>query len=201
MNKYLDIYYKLFKEYGSQNWWPINELYNNKNYLVPETESDIFEICIGAILTQNTSWKNVEKSLGNLRKEKLIDANNILKIDVNKLSNIIKPSGYYNQKTKKLKLFAKFFIELNGRTPTRDELLSLWGIGKETADSILLYAYKQPNFVIDAYTRRLFGFSKETDYDDIRLEFEENLPRDYKLYNEYHALIVAKGKTLSKNQE
>jgi len=191
----LSIYSELLKKHKKQNWWPINNVYNNKNYKVPENDKEKFEICLGAILTQNTAWKNVEKALENLRKEKLIDPKKLINADIKEL---IRPAGYFNQKERKIKVFTKFYLGLKGRTPTRDELLSLWGIGKETADSILLYAYKQPIFVVDAYTRRLFGFSKEMDYDEIREKFEKALPRDYRIYNEYHALIVAEGKTLKK---
>lgn len=199
-NKILNIYNKLLDKYGKQNWWPVNGIYNNKDYSVPKNEDEQFEICIGAILTQNTSWKNVDKSLNNLRKENLLSAKKILLCNENKLKEAIKPSGYYNQKTKKLKLFAEFFASLNGRTPTREELLSIWGVGRETADSILLYAYKQPHFVVDVYTRRLFGFAKELDYDIIKAQFEKTLPKDYRIYNEYHALIVEQGKQISKSK-
>jgi len=213
MNKIKYIYKTLLKEYGKQNWWPtILSLdkeglslpkkltqsvcvYDNKNYSYPKTEKQKFEICLGAILTQGTNWVAVEKSLINLSKLNVINPNKILRINEEQLKEAIKPSGYYNQKAKYIVEFTNFFIKLNARTPTREELLSVKGIGKETADSILLYAYKQPVFVIDAYTRKLFGFSKNIEYDKIRIKFEKALPKDYRIYNEYHALIVAKGKS------
>jgi len=194
------IYKCLFSEYGAQGWWPLLDVkgYHPGDYSFPKTKKQIFEICIGAILTQNTAWTNVEKALVNLKKINAIDSGKILKMDIAKLKKAIKPAGYYNQKAKKLKEFAKFFIELKGKTPTREQLLKVWGVGKETADSILLYAYKIPVFVVDAYTRRIFSklgfFKKDADYDEIRNFFEENLPKDFKVHQEFHALIVEHAK-------
>lgn len=118
----------------------------------------------------------------------------IIRIDNKELAKIIKSSGYHNQKAKKLKEFCRFYLD---KDITRDKLLSVWGIGDETADSIMLYAYKKPFFVIDSYTRRFFsrlGFNFKT-YDEWQSFFHDNLPRDYKLFNEFHALIVAEGKS------
>ena len=117
-----------------------------------------------------------------------------------KIKKAIRPAGYFNQKYKKLVAFTKFFLSLKKRTPTREELLDIWGIGPETADSILLYAYKEPIFVVDAYTKKLLlknkiiPQAKKASYEDIQKLFMDNLERDYKLYQEYHALIVANGK-------
>ncbi|MFH1332522.1 MAG: endonuclease, partial [archaeon] len=121
----------------------------------------------------------------------------IIKIDNNKLSQYIKSSGYYNQKTRKLKEFAKY----KGET-TRENLLKIWGVGEETADSILLYAYNKPYFVIDAYTKRIFqrlGYKEKT-YQELQKLFTKNLPKDTKIYKEYHALLVELGKNYCKNK-
>jgi len=199
-NKILAIYHILLKEFKAQGWWPINQKYSSNNYSKPETEKEIIEICLGAILTQNTTWKNVEKSLIKLERNNLIDVNNLNKIETEKLSLIIKSSGYNNQKAKKLKEFTKFLV--SKKEITRENLLNIWGIGPETADSILLYAYKKPFFVIDAYTKRIFsrlGF-KENKYDELQKLFTKNIPEDYKFYNEYHALLVKLGKDICKKE-
>ena len=150
----------------------------------------------GKILTQNTSWKNVEKAIFNLNKEKLVDIKKIKKINLKKLASLIRPSGYYNQKAEKLKIAAKFFSK--NKAPTREELLDVKGIGPETADSILLYAFKKPYFVVDAYTKRIFSrigiCRQDIKYDELQLFFHKNLQKDAKLFNEYHALIVELGK-------
>jgi endonuclease-3 related protein len=211
MKKIKELYQTLLNKYGKQGWWPLLELhcsnaganptktgsikgYHPGNYSYPENERQKYEICLGAILTQNTSWPNVEKALLNLNGIKAIDPEVINEMDVDLLKELIRPAGYYNQKAKKVKIFTDFFIKLEGKTPTREQLLELWGVGKETADSILLYAYKVPIFVVDAYTRRIFNYDKKKEYDKIREEFEGILPKDYKLYQEYHALIVEHAK-------
>lgn len=180
------IYANLYQHYGAQGWWPINSEYKKGSFKMP-TRKEQFEIAAGAILTQNTSWKNVNKALDNLRKHNLLNKKAISSVPEKQLANLIKPSGYYNQKAKKLKHFAK-----SGRPATRENLLSTWGIGKETADSILLYAHQQPVFVIDAYTKRVFqrlGI-RQAGYDSLQEFFHKNLPKEHRLYNEYHALIV-----------
>jgi len=197
------VYQELFKEFGSQHWWP-----KHKGKKRPGFDPH-FEIIVGTVLTQNTAWKNVKKAIECLYEKNLLDAESIFAVPIKKLEICIKSSGYYRQKAKKLKIVAKFFSENNayhGRSskictkiPTRSQLLALWGIGRETADSILLYAFNHPIFVVDAYTRRLLaahGQKKlaKADYDKIREYFESQLPRDYKLFNEYHALIVRWGK-------
>lgn len=158
---------------------------------------------MGALLTQNTNWKNVEQALVNLSREGVMDVDSVLKIRKEKLAAFIKPSGYFNQKAIKLKELARRVKGRGGLKQflrvSRDSLLQIKGIGPETADSILLYAGKRPFFVVDAYTRRLFGgkfFSKDATYNNIRAFFESSLPKDRKLYNEFHALIVEKGKRL-----
>ena len=137
------IYDKLYKEHGPQGWWPINNKYNKKDFS-EKTEQEKFEISVGAILTQNTSWKNVEKALNRLRENNTLNRKTIKNISQEELAELIKSSGYHNQKARKLKEFTEFNKEI-----TRENLLTIWGIGQETADSILLYAYNQPIFVID----------------------------------------------------
>lgn len=215
MNQIKNIYKILLKEYGHQGWWPLCSLqntigknptktgsikgYHPKDYTFPKNDRQRFEICIGAILTQNTSWQNVEKALINLIKIKALNPKKILSIDEDKIKNAIKPAGYYNQKTRKLKEFSKFFIELKNKRPKREELLNIWGIGEETADSILLYAYKEPSFVIDAYTKRILEHKKiinnKATYQVIKDFIENNLNlKDFKIYQEFHALIVEHSK-------
>lgn len=197
----LDIYNKLLKEYGKQGWWP---LYNSKTdkfeykSKIPKTNKERLEICLGAILTQGTNWKNVEKALLSLIKNDLIDKEKLIKINENKLSQLIRSSGYYKQKTRKIKEFVKF-LESNKKV-TRENLLDIWGIGPETADSILLYAYNKPYFVVDNYTKRIFiklGYCKEKiKYDKLQKLIIINLPKRVNLYKEFHALIVEHGKNI-----
>jgi len=193
----LKIYNELLKKHGYQGWWPIKGKYHLKNYEYPKNEEEKAEIFIGAILTQNTSWKNVEKVIVNLKNKNLLNPKAILKIKRIQLAKIIRSSGYFNQKAKKLKEFCKF--HLKNKIPTREQLLSIWGIGKETADSILLYVYKQPVFVIDSYTKRLMNKLLKINfktYNEWQNFFHKNLPKDYKLFNEFHALIVAESKNM-----
>jgi len=211
MPKLTGIYAKLLKLYGPQGWWPLLDVegknptktgsmkgYHPKDYSYPKTDKQRFEICIGTILAQNTSWVQVEKALQNLKKINYVDPKKILKINESNLGKAIKPAGYFNQKAKKLKRFSEFYISLKGKVPSREELLNMWGIGPETADSILLYAYKKPYFVIDAYTKRIFSrlgfFSEKAKYDEMQKFFMDNFPKDYKKYNEFHALIVEHAK-------
>lgn len=199
MNRLTKIYKRLLKKHGHQGWWPLINKggYHPRDYNLPVSDNDRFEIAIGAILTQNTNWNNVKKALINLNNNSLLNAEQLLECDEERVKKCIKPAGYYNQKTKYLKNFTRFYTQLKN-PPTRSELLNIKGIGKETADSILLYAYKQPSFVIDAYTKRIFkkiGVLKgDESYEKIKELFENNLPKDYKLYQEYHALIVEEGK-------
>ncbi|MBI2663689.1 endonuclease [Candidatus Woesearchaeota archaeon] len=188
MLEFDEIYRILLKEHGPRKWWPT------------KTSKKKFEISVGAILTQNTNWINVEKALDNLIKHNLLSQEEIRKINVKKLAMIIKSSGYHNQKAKKLKEFIKFLD--SKKQINRENLLNVWGIGKETADSILLYSYNQPIFVIDTYTKRIFnrlGF-KEQSYDELQNLFMNNLKKDADLFKEYHALIVMHGKTVCKTK-
>jgi endonuclease-3 related protein len=196
----LKIYDSLYNYFGPLNWWP---------------GATPFEVMLGAILTQNTSWKNVEKAIKNLKKENLLEPQKLYDINQEELAQLIKPSGYYNIKAKRLKNFVTFFIEeFEGSTEKmfsgdgrelRKKLLEINGIGSETADSILLYAGEKPFFVVDAYTRRIFSrhkiIKKEDSYYQIQEYFEQNLPNEVKLFKEFHAQIVMLGKTIctSKN--
>lgn len=191
------IYTLLYNEFGEMHWWP---------------GEGIFEIIVGAILTQNTSWKNVERALENLKRKNLLIAERMNGVSEKNLAEIIKPSGFYNQKAKKLKGFLNFFFKrFNGSFEKlskeklfslRNELLSIPGIGNETADSILLYALNKPIFVVDAYTKRILTRHKiideKADYNATQKLFMENLPKDAKLFNNYHALFVKLGKDICK---
>lgn len=185
MNSIHAIYRQLYEAYGELHWWPA------------ETP---FEVMVGAILTQNTNWKNVEKALiglkGNLSPEALRH------MDKEGLKEAIRPSGFYNQKAERLLSLTQWLetyednLERIDAKPTQDiraELLAIHGIGRETADCILVYVFKRCSFVVDAYTRRLFdrlGFQVPKDYDAFREQIEEALPHDNGIYNRYHGLIV-----------
>lgn len=187
------LYQKLFSYFGPQYWWPAKSP---------------FEVMVGAILTQNTSWQNVEKAIVNLKKNKLLSARKMRKLPLKKLAFFIRPAGYYNIKAKRLKNFLQFFFEeykedvsRMKKTPLsslRKKLLALNGIGRETADSILLYALGKPIFVVDAYTKRILSrhglASADADYQDIQRMFMMQLPKSVKLFNEFHALLVRLGK-------
>ncbi len=197
-----EIYKKLLAEYGYQGWWPLFNgktgkiEYHQKDYILPKNDAQRFEICLGAILTQNTSWKNAEKALKNLRENNLLKRDKLILINSAKLAELIKSSGYNNQKAKKIKEFITFLD--SGKEISRENLLSVWGVGRETADSMLLYAYQRPIFVIDAYTKRIFsriGLCNENiSYDNLQQIFQNNLDNNSQLFNEYHALLVEHGK-------
>jgi endonuclease-3 related protein len=186
-------YDALLAALGPQNWWP---------------GRSAFEVIVGAILTQNTSWTNVEPAIRNLRREKLLTPRAMETVSLARLARLIRSSGYFRQKAKKLKCFVHFLRSEYGgsltrmfRTPTADlrkKLLRVHGIGQETADSILLYAGEHPVFVVDAYTRRLLErhelATPAQSYEEVRRLFEGSLPADAPLYNEFHALIVRTGK-------
>ena len=188
-----NIYEQLIKSYGPQHWWP---------------GEGKFECMVGAILTQNTSWSNVEKAIGRLKSEIELTVNSINEIPTDLLSDLIRPAGYHNQKALRLKGFAEFLIDnFEGilermqaieTEQLRNMLLSVKGIGPETADSILLYALERPVFLIDKYTYRILyrhGITySECSYDEMQALFTGNLPEDTQMFNEFHALIVKVGK-------
>ncbi len=195
----LKIYHSLFERFGSQHWWP---------------GDTPFEVIIGAILTQNTSWKNVERAIHSLKASGLFTPQGLYEIPIDTLAHLIRSSGYFNIKARRLKNFLSFlFKEYDGDIDVmfkegglvlRDKLLKINGLGPETVDSILLYAGGYPVFVIDAYTKRIFSrhshISTDTDYHQIQTLFMKSLPKDPHLYNEYHALIVRVGKDLCKKR-
>ncbi len=184
----LDIYERLYHRYGPQHWWP---------------GDGPFETIIGAILTQNTAWKNVERALDNLKTAQALSPQQLRELPIEALAQLIRPSGYFNTKARKLKAFAQHLGDryhddlgafLSQETaPLRQELLAIYGIGEETADDILLYAARLPSFVIDTYTRRIvlrLGIAPQKDrYGAFQGLFHENLYPDANLFNEYHALL------------
>ena len=187
------IYQKLLKHFGKQNWWPT------------KTNNKFTEVSIGAILTQNTNWKNVEKAIENLINENLLDLQKIKKIDLNRLKTLIKPAGFYNQKAQYIKNFAHKITNAEIKDINREFLLSIKGIGKETADSILLYGLDKPYFVVDAYTKRLFYRANiiETEkipYNQLQNLIQSQIPSDLEIYKEFHALIVELGKKYCKKK-
>ncbi len=186
------LYDLLLDFYGKQNWWPCRS-------------GDRWEIVAGAVLTQNCSWNNVEKALINLETARLVTAEKILSTNNDVLQNAIRPAGFFKQKAVYLKALAEFFIkneeeflQSSDFWSLRKRLLAVKGVGRETADEILLYAFQKPVFVIDAYTRRVaerhLHLNGLLPYDNLQKVFMEVLPSDVQLYGEYHALIIALGK-------
>jgi len=187
------IYKSLYRHFGPQHWWPADSA---------------FEVMVGAILTQNTNWLNVERAIKSLKKNKLLELNKLYNLPKTRLAKLIRPAGYYNIKAKRLKNFFSFLIKnYNGSLKKmceahmqdlREQLLSVNGIGAETADSILLYALDKPVFVVDAYTKRMLSrhglVNEKSEYAEVQKLFMQNLKNDVKLFNEFHALIVKLGK-------
>lgn len=190
----MEIYRLLHDRYGPQHWWP---------------GDSPFEIITGAILTQNTNWLNVEKAIANLKDAGVLDPVGLLQVDIDRLAGLIRPAGYFNIKARRLKAFIEWFFA-DGRqgsidsvaemtTDTlRESLVQIKGIGPETADSILLYAFDRPVFVVDAYTCRIMGrhrlLEPDADYEQVREFLESGTAADTTLFNEYHALLVRLGK-------
>jgi endonuclease-3 related protein len=193
----MEIYKRLYKAFGPRHWWP------------GETP---FEVMVGAILTQNTSWRNVEKAIQRLKEKGALNSEGIHQLKKSQLASLIQSSGYYRIKADRLKAFVNFLfeeyggeVEKMGREPlkmVREKLLRVKGIGPETADSILLYGLNKPIFVVDAYTKRVLArhrmISEGAPYEEIQKLFMNHLPIDEKLFNEYHALFVYLGKTVCK---
>lgn len=192
-HKLNSIYRKLYTHFGPQHWWPAD---------TP------FEVMVGAILTQNTNWLNVEKAIDNLKRRNLLSPQRLYRLSLKKLSSLITPAGYYNIKAKRLSEFLIFLykhykgslkkMSSDGTYELRQRLLTVNGIGPETADSMLLYALGKPIFVIDAYTKRIFLrhrlIKSDATYNEIQDLFMKNLKAYVKLFNEYHALLVRVGK-------
>jgi endonuclease-3 related protein len=191
--KVFEIYQKLYGYYGKQYWWPADSP---------------FEIMIGAILTQNTAWSNVEKAINNLKQENIINSKRLAKLSKSELSVLIKPSGFYNIKAKRLMSLVTFInktysgsidkMKQQKLSVIRPQLLTVHGIGEETADSILLYGLDKPIFVVDVYTKRIFTrhnyFDPKASYSLIQRFFMQNVPKTVKIYNEFHALLVTLAK-------
>lgn len=192
------VYTTLFDHYGPQGWWP------------GETS---FEVMVGAVLTQNTAWSNVEKAMANLKEARSLDVQTIATLDATALAELIRPAGYFNVKAKRLQNFCRWLLQQGGESALqqRDDatlrhgLLSVNGVGPETADDMLLYAFGRPVFVIDAYTRRIFSrlglITGDESYEQLRHLFEQQLAEGHgesdtrvQLFNEYHALIVIHAK-------
>jgi endonuclease-3 related protein len=191
------VYDRLLAANGRQHWWP---------------GDTVFEIMVGAVLTQNTAWTNVERAIANLKQAGALSPQSIVKAPPRRLAGWLKPSGYFNVKARRLRAMCRWLLEQGGtrkiaRLPTRElrqALLAVHGIGPETADDILLYAFRRPVFVIDAYTRRIFQrlrlIEGNEDYETLRRMFEATLDSDTQLFNEYHALIVAHGKDVCRKR-
>ncbi|MBZ0264257.1 hypothetical protein K8I28_06275 [bacterium] len=192
------LFQQLYDKWGDPYWWP---------------GDNAWEVAVGAILTQNTNWTNVEKALGNLRERQLHSSDAIISVDINTLAECIKPSGYFNMKAKKLKILAKWWkdavekgniLELKP-DEVRNELIALWGVGPETADSIACYAFGLPIFPVDAYTQRIYSRLHNLDnipkYHKIQEEVHTSLPADTLLFNYLHGLLVvlAKQHCVAKN--
>ena len=188
----LEVYERLYKHFGHLGWWPAKSP---------------FEVIVGAILTQQTSWKNVEKAISNLEKAGKLSIEGIATSPISELERLIYPTGFYKQKAVRLSIMAKHLYERydadltrffsRDKDTIREELLSIHGIGKETADSILLYAGEKLSFVVDAYTMRLLErlpINVKKSYDAVQEYFESHLPSDINIYKEFHALIVELGK-------
>jgi endonuclease-3 related protein len=191
------VYRRLQLRYGPQHWWP---------------GDTPFEIMVGAILTQNTAWSNVEQAIGNLTRHGRLDPERLLALREERLAEWLRPSGYFNVKARRLKAFCRWYVDHGGYPALREwdtarlrgALLKINGVGPETADDILLYAFARPVFVIDAYTRRLFarlGLATGTEgYEPLRALIETELRADAVLYNEYHALIVRHAKAVCRSR-
>ena len=199
-SKLLDIYDRMYTHLGPSRWWP---------------GDSPLEVMVGAILTQNTAWGNVERAIKRLKAEGALSPSFLHRVDETVLSEWIRPAGYYRIKARRLKNFFDFFIrEYQGKIQKmqnqpleslRRELLAVKGIGPETADSILLYALNMPTFVVDAYTHRIFSrhqfIDNDISYEELQAYFMDHLPSDPQLYNEYHALLVRLGKEYCKKKE
>jgi endonuclease-3 related protein len=194
MNRTLqEVYDRLLAAYGPQSWWP---------------GQSPFEVLVGAVLVQNTAWQNVRKAIDNLRQAGLLEPRALYAVPVEELEELIRPAGYYRVKARRLRNLLTLVVEGYGgsldamfQTPLpalRQQLLSVHGIGPETADSILLYAGNLPTFVVDTYTYRVLArhgwVAFDATYDDLQEHFASGLPADAALYNEYHALLVRVGK-------
>jgi len=195
--KLMDHYRTMLDFFGPQHWWP---------------GDTPLEIMIGAVLTQNTNWKNVERAIDNLKRADMLSVEKLVKIHPSELAELINPAGYFSVKAKRLQNLMRFVWQnyegdlaqffAQSANSLREELLSVSGVGPETADDIVLYAAKKPTFVVDTYTYRImlrhFFIAQDDDYQAIKSMFEDHLPAEVELFNEYHALLVAVGKNYCK---
>ncbi|HEX5471186.1 MAG TPA: endonuclease III domain-containing protein [Lacipirellulaceae bacterium] len=195
--KLIDIYERMLAAFGPQHWWP---------------GDSPFEIVVGAVLVQNTAWRNVERAIANLREAGVMNPHALYQLPQAELAELIRPAGYYQVKAKRLRNLLRYLVEeFDGSLETlfrtnlatlREQLLTIHGIGPETADAILLYAGGLPTFVVDTYTHRILArhgwIGYDAGYDEIKDYFESSLPADSELYNEYHALLVRVGKEFCK---
>ena len=212
-----NLYTALISMYGPQGWWPVPALEGTEGYtrggyhpgVFPSYGSlERYQIVCGAVLTQNTTWKNARYALERMMAEGVTDPRDVLTIEETRLAELIRPSGYYNQKARKLRAVTAFLMEQgtleHGYPPGRADLLDIWGVGPETADSILLYAFDVPVFVVDAYTRRLFSrlMFKDVprDYGGLQWYITRRIPEDVRMYQEFHALIVRHCKDVCKKR-
>jgi endonuclease-3 related protein len=200
VEKINQVYHKLHSVYGPQGWWPIDGIYE-KERKRQLSDAEKFEIMVGAILTQNTTWKNVELALEKMIAKKAIDPEKILKTPKSDLAMTIRSAGYYNQKAERLKILSDFVIKnpMRGLSSIqtqklRETLLGIKGIGPETADSMILYAFGKPIFVIDAYTKRIMSrmgvCGEQEKYEELQKIMQEAIASDVTKYQEYHALLV-----------
>jgi len=215
------IYRRLYRRFGPQSWWPATPLpraggVRRKPPKIKRRRPVLerFEVIVGAILTQNTNWGNVERAIANLKNKNVLSPRALDRLSREELAQLIRPAGYFNIKAQRLKNFLAFFfkeyqgslarMQKEGTSVLRERLLSVNGIGPETADSILLYALDKPVFVVDAYTKRIFSrhgiVGSDHDYHRIQDAFIGNIPKDLKTFNEYHALIVRLGKDFCRTQ-
>lgn len=208
-NKIYEIYQKLYQAYGPQGWWPfLNDsgepIYHKSDFSFPQTDLQRFEVCVGSILTQNTTFTSVVTSLQNLKAKNVLSPETIQSLPRDDLKEAIRPCGYFNQKSRYILAFIEFYQALKGCTPSRDELLSVVGIGEETADSMLLYAYKKEEFKVDAYTKRILVhlgmIDEKAKYGDVKKLIEDALEdiddtQRLIVYQEFHALIVHHAKS------
>ena len=192
------LYDELLEEHGKQGWWPLlkegNFVYDGKS---PEG-NEVFEVIAGCILMQNTQFDpNVTKTLRQLREEGVLTPHSMVKADDETIRDLIKSSGYYNQKTSYLNSISTFLLNEETLPPSRSDLLNVKGVGKETCDTILLYAFEQPEFVIDTYTERVLEDRgrEPKSYNKLKSMFEHVLD-DVEMYKEFHALLVEEGKSL-----
>lgn len=195
---FAQVYQRLHTAHGPQHWWPADD--------------GPFEVMVGAVLTQNTAWVNVERAIANLRRARALNARVILAAHPRRLASWLKPSGYFNVKAKRLRAYCRWYQVQGGLKPfqalptaeLRAALLGVHGVGPETADSILLYAFTRPVFVIDAYTRRIFQrlglIDGDESYETLRALFERRIRKNVSHYNEYHALIVRHGKEICRTR-